>query len=156
MKSFNISIIILFYSVSFIIFLNGCAPSSTINLLKEQTVTVNKKNLNDARIGFVKLVQDGDVLSVSGTVLLRNKLVRGHVDIVIYSIDGSILKKTSTHTILKKRSIRRGVLAKRTAFFSVDIPVVPPKGSDVRIAYHKRGYNVPKSFDCGKNVAITD
>ncbi len=156
MKSFNILITFLFYSVSFIIFLNGCASSGAINLLKEQTVTVNRKNSNDAGIGFVKLVQDGDVLSVSGTVQLRNKLVRGHVDVVVYAADGSILTKTSTHTILKKRSIRRGVSAKRTAFFSVDIPVVPPNGSDVRIGYHKRGYDVPESFDCGKNVAITE
>jgi len=139
-----------------IVLLSNCA-SDRMNLLKDNTVRIDKVSLGRTYIGNVYACQDGDTLQISGKFIQRGadyvKFPKGHADIAILGQDGKIIKQTSVVTFPEYRKKKRGRGLKK-AKFSARIKAVPPSGSVIRVAFHE---DIPKfvnTFNCGENIAL--
>ena len=134
--------------------LNSFAGTTTKNLIKENVVSLEKVASNDGTIGGVSITQKGEIIIISGKVLMKTRHVRGHVDIGIYSPDGSLLHEFSTYANVRRVSRGRGRLLERTAHFKAEIPADVKKGTTFHIGFHKVNYNPQSTFQCRGNIAV--
>jgi len=133
----------------------GCA-SNRVNLIKKGTVTLERIPSKGYYVSHVDVYQNDNELVLHGNVKRRthSNTVTGHVDITIVSPDGEILGEISTS--YRPRIILRRRLRKCTSYFTVSLSIVPPKGSIVRVAYHKDSKPDKKTFSCEGNIAVPD
>jgi len=61
---------------------------------------------------------------------------RGHIDINLEFPNGQTMKKNNIRLVLKNFPKKRG----RRASFVVRLPINPPEGTIIRIAYHERSH----------------
>jgi len=128
-RSYGIFTLLLFVAA----FFTGCA-SHRVNLLETGQVTVEFLPCKGICAFNVQAFQDGETMIVTGKVKRDASFSQtgaGHVDIMIIGPDGRLI--SSTGTKFSPRIIKRKGL--RESQFSVRIPVVPPKGSVIRVAY---------------------
>jgi hypothetical protein len=141
---------ILFFLLAYGLVASACA-ANRINLVERGTVTLERVNARNISVSRAYAFQDGDQLEISGNVKRLSSSISngGHVDIAIVSPEGETLEQVSTCYI--PRIIRRR--GSREAFFSLRLPIIPPEGSMVRVAYHKPDKSKQSLFDCGENAA---
>jgi hypothetical protein len=133
----------------------GCA-STTVNLLKNKTVELEKISYRGVRILRVFVQEENGSTKISGIIKNTSSIPInfGHVDISIISPEGTILKEASTQYIpktLKKR--KRHSDGSR---FYTNLQFVPPEGSKVRIAFHKTSIKRNRAFNCNENQATIE
>ncbi len=123
--------------LAFSIFITGCATTQT-DLAKNGIVTVTRLSSNHARIHTTHVSKRNDSVRISGHVKFANSFRasrQGHVDITIINPDSSILTKTTAAT----RHAHRPRNDNRPSPYSVTIPLVIPKGSEIQVIYHAGG-----------------
>lgn len=135
--------------------ISGCM-ASRVNLTESRKVSIERVPSAGIYFHGVYVHQEGEELVVSGEIKRRTPSVvanGGHIDIAFTTPEGKVIEKISTvyaPRVLSKRS-------HRGSHFNVRLPLVPPNGSTVRVAFHefKSGESInARSFDCGKNAAI--
>lgn len=124
-----------------------------INLVESGTVSIERLPGQGLYFHALNVHQEGNEVVVSGSIKRRKTSVvtgGGHIDIAVINPEGKVLEHVSTRYVPKvfSRESHRG------SVFSVYLPLVPPKGSVVRVARHKQTYpkSENKGFDCGENV----
>jgi hypothetical protein len=129
----------------------GCAAGK-VNRVEKGTASVERVHSRNIAVSRVYVYQDGDQLEIAGRVKrLRSTIANGgHVDIAIVSPEGELLEQVSTGYV--PRIIRRR--GSREALFTVRLPIIPPEGSRVRVAYHKIEKPGDGAIDCGDNTAV--
>ncbi|MGH1536616.1 MAG: hypothetical protein ACRBDX_00970 [Gammaproteobacteria bacterium] len=125
----NINLI--FYAFTMCAFLFGCASvnsnSANINIEKESSGLISFERVN--------VRSDDSTLTVSGDLHARTRSVaRGHIDITFISPDEVVLHELTT-------SIKRRSLKNRHMHFHVNVPLVLPEGSTVRLVHHRKSHN---------------
>lgn len=78
--------------------------------------------------------------------------ITGHIDIVVWSPEGKILEQTTTHYLSSLNSLR--VQRRGGAPFKKVFAFLPPKGSEVVVAFHKDGHGPHPDSQHVKNVAL--
>lgn len=129
--------------------------SSKANLLDKEKVSVERvPSKKKAYVTSSYAFQEGEELVVSGKVRLRRNVAlssQGHIDIAIFSPEGKVIKKASVFYI--PRSYLRNGFRPTKSSFVARFPLIPPRGSVVRVAYHSTLLLPRKSFNCGHNIA---
>ena len=112
----------------------GCAVKG-LDLIDSGKVSVERVKDKYISFSYVHVYQQGENICVTGRVLRRKhlpKLIKGHVDVLIISPTGSVLKKVGVYpyprTIPGKRT--------RGSYFEIHIPAILSNGSKVRFKYH--------------------
>ena len=80
-------------AITAIVFFSNCASNRT-NLLKNNTLRIDKVSSGRTHVGNVYAYQDGDTLQISGKFIRRGAYVRflkGHADIAIFDRDGKTI-----------------------------------------------------------------
>ena len=142
-------------AITVIVLLSNCA-SNRINLLKNNTVRIDKMSSRSTHVRNVYAYQDGDTLQISGKFIPRYayiKFLKGHADIAILDREGKLIKKTSVATFTKYRRKRRNSGLKEIKF-SARIKTIPSAGSVIRVTFHEDQPKFVKTFSCGENVAL--
>ena len=142
-------------AITAIVLLSNCA-SSRINLLKNNTLRIDKISSKKTHVGNVYAYQDGDTLQISGKFIPRYahvKFFKGHADVVIIDREGKIINKTSVATFPKYWGRRRSRGLKEIKF-SASIKAIPSFGSVVRVAFHEDLPKFVNTFSCGENAAL--
>lgn len=114
--------------------LGGCA--SGVDLLKTGDVSVERLEAPKARVTWVNVLQDEDLLRVSGRVLSRGMFpgyARGHVDVSLVGPDGRVVAEAESSELAVAGSPKRGL--QHRAVFRVEMPVTPPTGSVVKVRW---------------------
>ena len=123
------------------VLLPGCATNR--DLIRDNTVAVERINSNMAYIKSVSAQQFDKKVSVRGTVKRRHSgrgTVRGHVDVVIFAPDGSIVSNNDTPYY--RKNIKKG-----EANFHVTHSDELQVGSVLRLSLH----NSPSHSDAVGN-----
>jgi len=131
--------------------LAGCA-FNRVDLVDEGVVRVERVDPETTCIARPHVYQDGDELVIRGTVKCTRfrGFSHGHIDIAIMSDEGELLQSLSA--LYHPRIIpRKGGRASR---FHVTMPLKPPAGAVVRLAFHKVATPTTDMFSCDDNTAI--
>ncbi len=125
------------------------------NLLKDGTLTLEHASSEGYYISKVHVNQVDDGIEISGKVKRRSYagIGGGHIDITIINPEGEVLKELSTHYSPRVIPMRR--VHTRESGFEVNLSMIPPKGSKIRVALHRPSKSVNKGFACGKNMAAS-
>ena len=131
----------------------SCA-SNRVNLLKDGNIKIERISSKDYEISHVDVYLDNGALVVQGNVERHGHsgTETGHVDIAVVSPGGEVLDQIST--LYKPRIIPARMIFRRKAYFTARLPMIPPKGSTVRVAYHRDSKPGGKTFSCGGNIAV--
>lgn len=107
----------------------GCASVES----KKMNVKIEKEESSPIlRFEDVRVTSTDSIISVEGNLHATTRsFVPGHVDITFVSPDDEVL-----HTL--QTDIRRRSLKARDYHFHVQVPLVIPDESTVRIVYHRR------------------
>jgi hypothetical protein len=117
--------------VTFIL-LAGCASTGK-DLVRDNTVEIEKVPSQWAALRFVTVVQDGDKIELRGEVTRRptgRGPIPGHIDLEVIGPDGIALE---TSTI----DYHRGSVKSRYAIFHTTLKTAPP-GSTIRVTHDNR------------------
>ncbi|MBW1851607.1 MAG: hypothetical protein JRJ15_09280 [Deltaproteobacteria bacterium] len=155
MKARDLRILFVLMIVSISITGLGCA-SNGVNLIKNGAVTLERIPSKGYYISHVEVYQNDNELVLHGNVKRRphSNTGTGHVDIAIVSPDGEILEEIITS--YRPRIISKRRLRKCKSYFIVSLSIVPPKGSIVRVAYHRNSKPDSRTFSCGENRAASE
>ena len=108
---------------------SGCA-----NVQSNKTdVIIEKDTSSRGRIQNVLVTPTDSTVIVSGTLHNRNfsrAPIPGHLDITFLSPDGEVLHKLKT-------DYRRNSIKPRDSYFRIEVPMVLPPDSIVRVKYHR-------------------
>jgi len=131
--------------------LSGCA-FNRINLVDQGLVAVERVDPETTCIAKPAVYQDGDELIIRGSVKCHRfrGFSRGHIDIAIVGAEGDVLQ--SLNALYYPRIIPRK--GGRESRFHVHIPVKPPEGTVVRLAFHKVETPTSQTFLCADNKAV--
>lgn len=129
----------------------GCA-SGRVNLVDQGLVTVERIDPETSCISRPTVYQNGDELVISGKVKCTRfrGFSLGHIDIAIVSAEGGLLQSLSV--LYYPRIIPRK--GGRESRFQVSLPLRPPKGTVVRLAFHKTKTPSVETYHCDDNAAI--
>ncbi len=115
------------------------------NLIKEGVLHLEIAP-SSVKISSVRAYQQGDVIHVSGEVSQQNcdaEPVNGHLDIALFSPEKILLHTISINYGAKKTPLKiHGSHHHSKHFnrnFKTEIPIVPPRGASIKIAFH----NIP-------------
>lgn len=130
----------------------GCV-SSRVNLVDENIVAVERVDSEMNCIYSPHVFQNGDQLVISGRVKCPNfrGFNGGHIDIAILNGEGEILESLSTFHYPRNIPRKGG----RESRFHINLPLTPPEGTVVRLAFHKTRICPDGAFQCDDNAAIT-
>ena len=136
--------------------LSACA-SDRANLVDKGEVSIERVPSKRVYFRGIRVFQDDSEVLITGRVKSRSysQPDSGHVDIAIVSSEGEVLEKVSashTPSTFPRRGGRRHIGVR----FDVPLAIVPPKGSNVRLSYHRGSKSDSKTFDCGENAALPD
>jgi hypothetical protein len=153
MKKRDLSVLLILAFLSTATVLSGCA-SNRGNLVDKGALSIELVTSGRVYFSRVYVYQEDRSIMVTGRVKSRfhSRFIRGHVDLTVVNPEGEILEKISTShtpTVFPRRRGRRHL----GVHFNVLLPIVPPFGSKVRLAYHDTQVSGGEIFDCGKNVA---
>ena len=140
-----------------IFFATDCLGEVT-DLLKTNTVLLERVSSISFDVSSVGVYQEGDSIDIRGIVKKRTRVgpnLSGHVDLAIFDPDGNLLRQVSTSYSPLTVSYGTGQ-GSREGYFSVHLRMVPPQGAVIRVAHHSRSYSVRKTFDCSENAALPD
>jgi len=129
MKNHQFIAVSLFF-ISNPVLLSGCA--SDRDLIRDNTVTVERVDSNSAYIKSVSIQQFDDEVSVSGMVKRRHSgrgTVRGHVDMVISAPDGHLVSKNEVPYY--RKNLKYG-----EANFHITLSEEPQAGSLLQLSLH--------------------
>lgn len=126
-----------------------------VNLVKDLTVTIDKVDSKKAHFLSINAWQKEGLLQIAGKLELHRKIFKGHIDIAIIASDGSIIHKSS---FLPESSAGDSSYSGEL-LWGIDIPLILPRGSKIRVAVHKtepddiprHGFSI---FHCDNNRAI--
>jgi hypothetical protein len=119
-----------------------------VNLLNNGKLKLEVVPSKGYYISKVHVNQVDDGIEITGDVKRRSYAGKGsgHIDIAIISPEGDVLKKLST--FYSPRMIPMKRIHMRESGFEVYLPMIPPKGSRVRVALHRPSRSVSKEFSC--------
>jgi hypothetical protein len=144
-KKLRILSVVMIVSVS----VTGWAyASNCANLLKNGSFKIEAVSSKGYYLSNVHVNQVDGGIEITGKVKRRSYagIGGGHVDITIISLEGEVLDKFST--IYSPRMIPMRRVHMRESGFEVHLPMIPPKGSKIRIALHRPSKSVSKEFSC--------
>ena len=124
-------------------FVMSINASDRKDLVENGTVSLELVPFRGIYVSIGNVYQDGGGVVITGTVRCHygSFAIAGHVDITILDPAGKTLKKvTVSHvpkTVLRKE--------KRDVFFTGRLPIIPPRGSTVRVSYHN---SLDKTSNC--------
>ena len=116
-----------------LILLSGCSTGR--NLIRDNTVTVERIDTNITYIKSVSVQQFDKEISIKGTVQRQHSgrgTVRGHVDLELITPNGRLIYQDEVPYYRKN-------LKKGEANFQITLPEEPQAGSVLRLSLH----NVP-------------
>lgn len=119
----------LFYIFVITIAVSGCTSIET----KKANVNIESESSSLARIFNVIVISTESGVMVSGTLDKRfhsRTVIPGHVDILFLSPEGEVLHQLQT-------DYRRSSIKSRHSKFRVEVPLILPEGSTVRVVHHK-------------------
>ena len=107
-----------------------------VNLVENGTVTIEYMPSENIYISNAVAYQDGNEILITGVVKRHansSSTVDGHVHVFVLDPSGIILTQGATHYI--PRIVRRK--GSRESRFTIRFPIVSPKGTTIRVDYHK-------------------
>lgn len=111
----------------------GCATAGR-NLVRDNTVKIEKVSSKQATITSVNVIQEGDQVMLRGEVrrrLVSRGHIPGHIDLEVIGADGSVLEESVID--YHRRSVKS-----RYAIFHDTLRVTPPPGSTIRVTHDTR------------------
>jgi len=130
----------------------GC--SSRLNLVKNGTYLAEELKSDGIDVSSVSVYEDNGFLVVSGKLRRtnRHRSYPGHVDIAILDKDGSITAKTS----VKNKMQFIGRSKRRSSSFTARFDILPPEGSTIQVAFHRKSSSNATQFNCAENAAVDE
>ena len=130
----------------------GC--SSRLNLVKNGTYLAEGLKSDGIDVSSVSVYEDKGRLVVSGKLRRTNRhhSYPGHVDIAILAKDGSVLAKTS----VKNKMPFIGRSKRRSSSFTAKFDILPPEGSTIQVAFHRKSSSNAAQFNCTENAAVDE
>jgi hypothetical protein len=122
--------------------------SKCVNLLNNGKLKLEVVPSKGYYISKVHVNQVNDGIEITGAVKRRSYAGKGggHVDIAIISPEGDVLNELSTFYLPRMIHMKR--IHTRESGFEVYMPMIPPKGSKVRVALHRLSKSASKEFSC--------
>jgi len=157
MRMRDVSILAVLIFVATGVFSAGCAPNR-VNLVDTGTVSIETVPSKEIYISEVRINQDGNELVLTGRVKRRHlaPVGFGHVDVAIISPEGKSLEQVSTYYNPRIIPRKRGHRRLHGSGFEVRLPVIPPAGSTIRVAYHRSAKSESETFSCGGNETLLE
>lgn len=109
----------------------GCATTGR-DLVRDNTVKVEKISSEWGVVTFVSVVQERDEVALRGEVRRRpigRGSIPGHIDVEVLDSSGATLEQMST-------DYRRLSIKSRYAKFDAKLGTIPPSGSTIRVIHH--------------------
>jgi len=109
----------------------GCATTGR-DLVRDNTVKIEKVSSSRATVSFVSVLQEGNDVTLRGEVRRRPVVGRGsipgHIDLEVIGPHGGILEETIVG--YHRRSVKS-----RRASFRATLQTAPPLGSTIRVTH---------------------
>lgn len=123
-------------SILIIALVSGCATVGK-DLVRDNTVKIEKVSSRWAKVQFVRVVQEGDTVALRGEVRrwpTGRGPIPGHIDLEVIGPDGGVLEQATLN--YQRRSVKS-----RYAGFHGTLDTIPPTGSTIRVIHDLRSHD---------------
>lgn len=114
----------------------GCVTPGR-DLVRDNTVKIEKVSSKSANVQFLRVVQEGDRVALWGEVRHRPigwGRIPGHIDLEVIGPDGGVLDRMTLG--YHRRSVKS-----RYAEFHGELKTMPPAGSTLKVAHDLRAHD---------------
>ena len=105
-------------------------------------IEVVSKSTSKAKIFWTRVSEEDGKLHVSGKIKRKNRQQQvpfGHIDIVVVDASGNVLMDNTV--AYKPAKVNK--LLRKASKFSYEFVSLPPKGSNIKVSYHKDPFQDP-------------
>lgn len=118
------------------VLLAGCAGAGK-DLVRDNTVKIEKVSSRWAKVQFVRVVKEGDTVALRGQVRrwpTGRGPIPGHIDLEVIGPEGGVLEQATLN-------YHRSSVKSRYAEFHGTLDTIPPTGSTIRVIHDLRSHD---------------